>query len=73
MCLLHTGDLKVGGGEPLAEPGAAGEGVVGSQAITDDGGSGDADGLEGDAVPAVAFVVVGLNQFALLIAVSDRV
>ena len=54
MCLLHAADLKVGGGEPLAEPGAAGEGVVGGEAIADDGGLGDADGGGADVVPAVA-------------------
>ena len=73
LVFIHAFDLEVGGGEPLAEPGLAREGIVGGEAVTDDGGSGDADRFEDDAVPAEAFVVVDLVQFALLIAIGDRV
>ena len=58
-------DYEVGGGEPLAEPGAAREGIVGGEAIANYGGLGDTDRLDDKAIPSeTAFVTVLFHYLA---------
>ena len=67
MGLLYLADLKIGGGEIQAKPGAAGEGIVGGEAVAEQGGLGDADGAESNEVSAEATVVVGRQNFMYMV------